>query len=236
MKAIIKYRGRIVTSQDITFIRTLINRNPTASRRKLSKLLCEAWHWRQTNGTLKDMVCRGLMLALHRQGHIELPPPRNKFTPGLRHKTPSTRISIDQTPFRGKLSDLQPLHFLQVRRTPQEKLYNGLIQKYHYLGYSSPVGEHLKYVIYAHKRPIACMAWSSAPRHIGARDRFIGWDQEIRKKNIHLIAYNTRFLLLPWIEVKYLASHILGRMVRRISSDWENLYHHPVYYLETFIC
>jgi hypothetical protein len=98
-----------------------------------------------------------------------------------------------------------------------------------------PVGENLKYLVYSHDRPIACLAFSSAPRHLGSRDRFIGWEPEARLKNIRLIAYNTRFLILPWVSVKHLASHILGRIARGISADWERLYAHPVYFLETFI-
>ncbi len=237
MNVIAKYRGRIVMQKEIDQINALIAANPTASRRRLSELLCEAWNWRQPNGALKDMVCRSLMLLLHRSGHIELPPPRiAAINNAIKHKKkPAQHFTLDQTPIRSKLSALTPLSFRQVRRTPAEKLYNSLIEKHHYLGYTRPVGEHLKYVIYAGDRPVACMAWSSAPRHIGARDRFIGWDQKTRKKHIHLMAYNTRFLILPWVTVKYMASHILGQMAKIVPRDWEQVYHHPLYYLETFV-
>ena len=123
----------------------------------------------------------------------------------------------------------------QVRRTKHEKLFNSLIQQYHYLGYCHPVGEQLKYIVWSGKRPVACFAFSSAPRHIGCRDRFIGWRQEIRKKNIHLMAYNTRFLILPWVGVRYLASHLLSRIARIISDDWQENYAHGIYFLETFV-
>jgi hypothetical protein len=96
-------------------------------------------------------------------------------------------------------------------------------------------GEHLKYLVYALGRPIACLAWSSAPRHLGPRDRFIGWSAEARRKNIRFLAYNTRFLLLPFIRVEHLASHILGHMARQLPEDWERVYGHPVCYLETFV-
>jgi hypothetical protein len=122
-----------------------------------------------------------------------------------------------------------------VRRTPQEALFNSLIEHHHYLGYTQPVGEHLKYLVFARGRPIACMAFSSAPRHLGSRDRFIGWDKQARLKNIGLLAYNTRFLILPWVTVPHLASHILGRMARVLSADWQRLYGHPIYFVETFI-
>jgi hypothetical protein len=123
----------------------------------------------------------------------------------------------------------------QVRRTDDEPLFNSLMEQHHYLGYEQPVGEHLKYLVWAHGRPIACVAWSSAPRHIGARDHYIGWNQQARRRNIRFLAYNTRFLILPWVCVKHLASHILGRMAARISQDWQQMYGHPIYFLETFV-
>jgi hypothetical protein len=123
----------------------------------------------------------------------------------------------------------------QVRRTSQEPLFNSLIEQHHYLGYTQPVGEHLKYLVFAQDRLLACLAWSSAPRHLGPRDRFIGWSAEARRRNIHLIAYNLRFLILPWVEVSHLASHILGRMARQLPRDWEQIYGHAVYFLETFV-
>jgi hypothetical protein len=109
------------------------------------------------------------------------------------------------------------------------------MEQYHYLGYEQPVGEHVKYLITANGQAISCLALSSAPRHLGCRDRFIGWDPEARKRNIHLIAYNTRFLILPWVEVPHLASHLLSCTARRISGDWERMYLHPVHLLETFV-
>ena len=122
-----------------------------------------------------------------------------------------------------------------MRRTPEEALFNSLLEHHHYLGYTQPVGEHLKYLVYAQGRPVACLAWCSAPRHRGSRDRFIGWDKQARLKNIRLLAYNTRFLILPWVTVPHLASHILGRMARTLSVDWQRIYAHPIYFVETFI-
>ncbi len=235
MDARLTYRGRAITDDDVTFIRQLIAADPTASRRALSRKLCEAWNWVQPNGALRDMVCRGLMLTLHRGGHIELPAPRYKLaTPWIRHggRAPA---EIDRTPLQVSLSALRPLQFRQVRRTSDEPLFNALIEQHHYLGYTQPVGEHLKYLVYAQDRPIACLAWSSAPRHLGCRDRFIGWSIEARRRNIRFIAYNLRFLILPWVEVSHLASHILGQMAKLLPKDWERIYGHSVYFLETFV-
>jgi len=230
-----RYRGRVVSAEDVLFIREFIAANPRLSRRKLSSKLCEAWDWKQANGALRDMVCRGLLLMLHRAGEIELPAVRQvSLNPFVRRERPQP-VPIDMTPLTGALADLRTISVQQVRRTSDESLFNSLIEHHHYLGYEQPVGEHLKYLVWAQGRPIACMAWSSAPRHLGSRDRHIGWSAEARRRNIRFIAYNTRFLILPWVEVPHLASHILGRIASSLSKDWEQLYGHPVYFAETFI-
>jgi len=233
---ILTYRGRGVTGTDVDFIQQLIDAHPTASRRALSKKLCEVWGWVQENGALRDMVCRGLMLALHRAGHIKLPPVRcTPPNPLAKRPTPAA-VDVDRTPVRSDLRALRPLEFRQVRRTAEEPMFNALIETHHYLGYTQPVGAHLKYLVHGRDgRLLACLSWSSAPRHLGARDRFIGWSAEARRKNIRFIAYNPRYLILPWVDVPHLASHLLGRMVRRLNRDWESIYGHPLYFLETFV-
>ena len=227
--------GISVTAQEVDFIRKLIEENPHDSRRQLSYKLCDAWHWVQPNGTRRDMVCRSFLLALERKGRIKLPDKR--FTPhnplAIRH--PPRCIEVDQTPIRASVGELLPLQVDLVRRTPQEPLYNSLIAQHHYLGFSHPIGEQLKYLISWGDRPICCMGWSSAVRHLGCRDTFIGWTAEVRKRNLALIGYQTRFLILPWVEVKNLASYLLALIARRICADWEGLYNHPVYLLETFV-
>jgi hypothetical protein len=229
------YRGRSVTGEQIAFIRRLIADRPELSRWKLSRELCEAWQWKQANGALRDMVCRGLLLLLHRTGEIELPPVRRMVRNRIAERARPARVGIEECPLRGSLGDLQPLEFVQVRRSPEEALFNSLLEQHHYLGYERPVGEHLKYLVKAGGHAIACLAWSSAPRHLKLRDRYLGWSEEARQRNVHLLAYNTRFLILPWIEVPHLASHILGRMAKQVSRDWQRLYAHPIYWLETFV-
>jgi len=239
METELKYRGRTITGADIEFIRRLIADNSRLSRRALSSALCEAWGWRQPNGTLCDMVCRGLMLQLHRAGRIELPPVRwVNPNPLARHQPERSKpapVLVDKTPLESSLSGIRPLEIQQVRRTTEERLFNSLLDRHHYLGYTQPIGEHLKYVVYAQDRPIACLGWSSAPRHLGPRDRFIGWSAEARRKNIRFLAYNTRFLILPFVKVPHLASHILARMARQLPIDWEHHYGHSIHYLETFV-
>jgi len=235
MEAAFTFRDRVLTPADIEFIRALIARHPSASRRALSKILCQQWGWRQPNGALRDFVCRSMMLALHRAGHIELPPVRQRSCNPLARRARPAPVQVDTMPIHTDLPGLGPLDMRQVRRTDDEPLFNGLVEAHHYLGYVQPVGEHLKYVVRAQGRPVACLALSSAPRHLGPRDRYIGWSARARKRNIRFVVYNSRFLILPWVQVPHLASHLLGRMARSLSSEWERLYGHPVYFVETFV-
>ena len=230
------YRGRRVSAAEIGFIRELIAAHPGLSRRRLSAKLCQAWNWVQPNGRLRDMVARSLMLELHRTGQIQLPPPR--FCPpnnAARHRAPDGLAIATGLPRECSLAALGPLEIQPVRRTPAEALFGRLMEAHHYLGYTQPVGEHLKYLVYAQGQPVAALAWSSAPRHLGPRDRFIGWSAPQRRAQLHLVAYNSRFLILPWVRVPHLASHLLSRVARRITADWQALYEHPVWLLETFI-
>jgi len=175
------------------------------------------------------------MLELHRGGYIKLPAKKcSPPNPFVERKKPA-EIGIDQSPISTGLKHIRPLKLRQVRRGRLEKLFNSLIETYHYLGYCQPVGEHLKYIVFAGQRPIGCLGLSSAARHIGCRDRFIGWSADSRRKYIHLMAYNTRFLILPWVRVPYLASHILAQMAKVVPVDWQRVYNHRVYYFETFV-
>ena len=241
MAELLRYRGRQVTEADAAFLRDLVAANPGASRRALSELVCGAWNWVQANGAPRAMVCRGLMLALHRAGHIVLPPPRqmSRNPLALPHRAVPAADLFGPTelqPIHAALGDLLPLTFRQVRRTGEERTFNGLIETHHYLGYTQPVGEHLKYLVCSRdQRLLACLAWSSAPRHLGPRDRFIGWSKEQRQRNLRYLVYNPRFLILPWVEVPHLASHILGRMARLLPADWQRIYGHDVMFLETFV-
>lgn len=235
MEALLRYRGRPVTAADVHFIRELIATSPDESRRRLSQKLCEAWGWRQANGAPRDMVARGLMLALARAGHIELPVVRMRPRNPLAVRVRPPAMEVDRTPVSGSLRDLGLLHFRQVRRTPEERRFNSLLETHHYLGYSQPVGEQLKFMVYAGEQPVALFAWSSAARHLGPRDRYLGWDAEGRRRNIRFLAYNTRYLILPWVSVPHLASHLLSRMTRMLSAEWEKVYGHAVYFAETFV-
>jgi hypothetical protein len=231
-----RYRGQEIGPEQVAFLREFIRAHPASSRWKLSRQICEALGWKQANGALRDMVCRGLLLMLERAGEIELPAVRRHIRGQCRTGRPRPEaVLIDASPMAMPLGALGPVEIQPVRRTADEPLFNSLMEHYHYLAYEQPVGEHLKYLAWAQGRPVACLAWSSAPRHLGGRDRYIGWNPEARRRNIRFIAYNTRFLILPWVQVPHLASHILGKVTRALSADWESLYGHPVYFAETFI-
>ena len=235
MDAVIEYRGRRITAQDVASIRQLIAQHPKASRRALSRKLCDVWGWVQPNGVLRDAVCRGLLLKLHRAGHITLPAPRWASVGAASRDRRPAAVEVDTSPIHCRLRELGPLSFRRVRRTDDEPLLDGLIEVHHYLGFTRPVGEHLKFLVRAGERPVACFVWSSAPRHLGPRDRYIGWSSQARRQNIGLLAYNSRFLILPWVKVPHLASHLLGRMARMLPGQWEARYGHSVYFAETFV-
>lgn len=232
---VLKYRGRDVRSDDVDLVKDLIASTPGISRRALSLKVCADWDWTQPNGVPCDGLCRSLMLLLHRAGHISLPPSRWADKPPLPRRKPPAPVDLPQDPLVASLREIGPLEIRQVRRTKDEPLVHSLIEYHHYLRYTRPVGEHLEYLITARGRPIACFVWSSAPRHLGPRDRFIGWSKAARKANIRFVAYQSRFLILPWVHVPYLASHLLGSMSRRLSADWERVYAHPIFFTETFV-
>jgi hypothetical protein len=233
----LRYRGREITEDDVAFLRRLIAESEGCSRREISRRVCVAWGWAQQNGILRDMVCRSLLLLLHRGGRIELPPPRYQTLNNvvLRRRPAPVPDDLDRTPIETTLSDLGELEWRQVRRTIDEGLFDALIAEHHYLGPVRLVGEHLKFLVLARRRPIACFAWSSPPHKLRPRDRFIGWSMAARDRNRHLIAYNPRFLIPPWVKVKHLASHLLGHMARVLPKEWERVYGHEVCYLETFV-
>jgi Domain of unknown function (DUF4338) len=238
MSTVLTYRGRNVSTDDVTFIGQLIVGDPKTNRRALSLRLCREWNWVQPNGVPRDGVCRQLLLALHRAGHITLPPskrPNWSSRPQPSRRKATATIQVTSEPVVARLSEIGPVEIRQVRRTSEETLVDSLVEQHHYLGYVRPVGEHLKYLVSASGRPIGCFCWSSAPLRLRLRDEYIGWSTATREANLRLVAYQTRFLILPWVRVPHLASHLLGRMARQLSADWERVYAHPIYFTQTFV-
>jgi len=142
---------------------------------------------------------------------------------------------VDQYPLLGNITDYGPVTIKMVRNTPLLPLYNSLVNQHHYLGYRQIVGQHLKYMAFIGDRPVACLGWGSAAWAVKSRDAFIGWDKTAREKNLACVVNNTRFLILPWVSIKCLASKLLAMNARRIALDWMVVYKQPVYLLETFV-
>jgi hypothetical protein len=227
-------RKRTITEEDIVQIQTTIDAHWHRGRKHISRVLCQQWKWFQPNGRLKDMACREVLLTLHRKGLVNLPPRLTSAYNEKRNRSVPV-IEVDQTPLRDSLKNLPPVELRSVRNTPDEPLYNSLVQQHHYLGYRQIVGNHLKYVAFIGDRPVACLGWGSAAWKVKSRDDFIGWTPGVRKDRLHFVVNNTRFLILPWVQVKCLASKLLAMNARRICRDWIDTYNYPLYLLETFV-
>jgi len=230
----ITIRKRTINEADLEFIRTTVNKHWGKGRTQISQILCKEWNWIQPNSSLKDMACREVLLTLNRKGLLSLPPRFNSAHNDKRNRS-IPLVEIDQTPLQGTLSDLPPVTLKLVRHTSLEPLYNSLVQQHHYLGYRQIVGNHLKYIAFLDGRAVACLGWGSAAWSVKSRESFIGWNRSTKGKNLHFVANNTRFLILPWVSIKYLASKILALNAKRISDDWVKVYNHPLYLLETFV-
>ena len=212
---LLNYRGRQIREPEVVFLREFIAQNSGLSRNALSIRVCQAWNWVQPNGQLRDQVCRSLMLALHRAGHIELPAARVKaINNAIQHRRVEQLEFCDTSPIEGSLDWLGPLEIRLVRRADGEDTFNYLLSQYHYLSFSRPVGEHLKYLVLAGQRPVACMAWNSGPLKLKLRDELVGAPRQAYAHNLHLIAYNSRYLIAPWVKVPHLASQVLARIAQ----------------------
>ena len=228
-------QGRRVTPQDIQWLRRLINENPSWHRKRLSIEICQLWNWRAANGQLKDMACRNFLLKLERLGHILLPPPLKSANNSLRHRAIQP-VLHQKSLIVAELHAVRPIRIAPVQDRWHDELFKTFLSLYHYLGYSGPVGENIKYMAFdRHDNPLACLLFGAAAWKIAPRDAFIGWDAETRKRNLHLLTNNMRFLILPWVRVQHLASHLLGQIAKRIGADWLQKYGHPIYLLETFV-
>jgi len=232
-RVVFRYRSRELDEQDIRFIRAIIRKHHQRGRSYISRALCEAWQWVQPNGKLKEFAARDLLLRMEEQGLIALPK-------RLRPKNNLKKKSLEQVPLFLK----KPLNgsageydrpCIEPVQSESNYLWDYLVHHHHYLGLPKLVGEHLRYLVTINGQVVACLAWASAAWKVKARDQFIGWDEETKRSNLHLIANNTRFLIPEWIKVKHLASRVLALNLRRLSEDWQKTYGHPVYLAETFV-
>ena len=230
----ITVRKRTICDADLPFIQTLIDEHWQRGRTQISKILCQKWNWFQPNGRTKDMACRELLVTLERQGHLRLPPGLHNGRNEKRNNSVAS-VLLTQSPLLGNITDYGSVTMTLVRNTSLEPLYNSLIHQHHYLGYRQIVGQHLKYMAFIGDRPVACLGWGSAAWAVKSREAFIGWDKSTKENNLAFVVNNTRFLILPWVSIKCLASKLLAMNARRIAPDWMAIYQQPVYLLETFV-
>ncbi len=236
MQESISIQGRVLSPGDVYEIRQLIENNPSWHRTRISKELCELWDWRRPDGRLKDMACRTMLLKLDRRGLISLPARIKGSNNHLRgSKIPDMLHNTD--PISEELRSLQPISLLDVRHDPHNNdLFDCLMSRYHYLGFRTTVGEFVKYLIVdSSGRPLGCMLFGSSAWKCEARDSFIGWDAHTRERNLNRTTNNTRFLILPWVTVKNLASHVLSLALSQLSDDWFRHYGHRPLLVETFV-
>lgn len=231
----ITIQGRLLTKMDIEWICKLMDKNPDWHRTRLSQEICTVWKWVNATGQLKDMACRTMLLKLEQRGYLNLPARRSAAGGNTANKY-CEPVEHSKTGIECNLQVLTPLT-VDVVQSPQAlRLFKHLLAEYHYLGFSGSVGENMKYIVYDRlHRPLTCLLFGSAAWKTAGRDGWIGWNVCTRQAHLHLVTNNMRFLVLPWVKVPHLASHVLGQIARRISADWIQKYGHPIVMLETFV-
>ena len=231
-----RYYGRDFTAAEMALLRELIAGPPALNRHALSREFCRRVGWYKADGGLKDMMARVVMLAMHRDGLIELPPPQG---PQSRPK-PIVFGPLTEPPLLPPPPDLDAVRPLTLRTavsgTREGRLWNEFVARYHYLGYTTLVGAQMRYAVHARdNRPLAMLGFSTAAWTLSPRDRFIGWSRQLREKNLPLVIDNPRFLILPWVRIPNLGSHILALVRRQLPRDWTARYNTTPVLIETFV-
>lgn len=232
----LRLQGRDLSAEDIAQIRQILECHPDWLRKRISQHLCQLWDWHGPNGQLKDMACRTMLLKLHRRAIIALPPGLHDGRNGQRGLRAGS-VQTCSDPIDCRVGELQPVRLERVGQAGKPtELFRSLLQQHHYLGLRTPVGENMRYLAYdRHDRPLACLLFGSAAWKARARDEWIGWDSAARQRNLNLTTNNMRFLILPWVRVRHLASHLLALATHRLSADWQERYGHPIHLVETFV-
>ena len=229
-------QGRTIRPADLLLIQSLLAENPACSRYQLSRLLCAAWDWRDPTGQIKDMAARSLLLKLEQRGWVTLPAKRRASPNRMRHKQVAWVDHATEL-ITGSLRELLPLEVRELSRWPADlPLFECLLRQHHYLSHTGSVGLNLKYLVCDRQgRPVSCLLFGSAAWKCAVRDRFLGWSAPERERALQQITNNTRFLLLPWVQVRHLASHVLSRVLHRLRADWQRKYFRPLHLVETFV-
>ena len=232
----IRVQGRTLSGEDLTFLRALLAQHPHWNRTALSRQLCERWHWRNGAGRLKDMAARTLLRKLHARGLLALPPPALTRPPRPSAQPPAVVPPWLRAPLTGSLHAFQPVRLELAHDSGSRHQVRQWLRQYHYRGFAGAVGENVQYLARdAHGRELAVMVFGAAAWQVAARDRFIGWSAPQRARHLAGLANQQRFLILPWVHVPGLASHLLALATRRLAADWQARYGHPVWLAETFV-
>jgi hypothetical protein len=237
MKETIICQGRKLSIDDLGWLKTLIKNHPTWTRNRLSKEICRHWHWCTATGQLKTFAARSLLLKLEQRSLVNLPPVRTSMIRPERKPAAGLKTIPDKHSITTSLAELQPLKILVPQKGSLENQhFEYYLLHHHYLGFNRTVGENIKYLIQDQfSRDLGCVLFGSAAWKTEDRDRFIGWSDSIRQQNVNFITNNTRFLILPWVTVPHLTSHVLGLILRRLNRDWLDKYNHSIYLVETFV-
>ena len=231
-----RYYGRDFSAGEMALLRALIAGPPPLNRHMLSKEFCRRIGWFKPDGGLKDMMARVAMLAMHKDGLIALPAPQGRHNrPGPIVFGPDTEAPLFPAPTT--LDKVRPLDLRPVvRGTRESKLWNEFVSRYHYLGYKILVGAQMRYAVHDRNGwPLAMLGFSTAAWKLAPRDNFIGWTRQLREKNLPFVVDNPRFLILPWIKIPNLGSHILALIRRRLPDDWTERYNTTPVLIETFV-
>jgi hypothetical protein len=229
-----RYCGRDFDAADLDTIRRIITEDPDRTRAAISRLVCEQLSWKKPNGTLKDMSCRVALLRMQEDGLLVLPPPRqgNGNGKAWRRRTPAAQPGFPVTAPAGEIKDLV---LETVNGREASYLWNEYVDRYHYLGYTPLPGAQFRYFASTRGQVVALLGFSASAWKTEPRDRYIGWTREQRENRLHYVVNNSRFLILPWIRSRHLASRLLGMAARRIAADWEARYAYRPVLLETFV-
>lgn len=230
-----RYSGRNFTNTELQFIRQLIADNPSLNRAQLSRLVCKQLNWLKPNSTLKEMSCRVAMLRMQDDEVLTLPKPKRKHTPPCAQKNIIfTDKTAEQPLCQQPVHQFKHIELILVNKN-NSKLWNEYIQRYHYLGYNPLPGAQLRYFAKADDEIVGLLGFGASAWKTAPRDNFIGWTQTQREKNLQLIVNNARFLILPWVQSKNLASKLLGLIAQQLPHDWFQRYHYKPVLLETFV-
>lgn len=229
-------RRRRIGEEDLLLIRGLIGAEGHLGRSHISNRLCEIWDWRQANGRFRQIACRDLLRQLDCKGLVKLPPQLHAARRVGYQNVVSPDDLLDRVPLEGSLALLRnEIQVSLVQGAEQVGLFKRLVGTYHYLGCQQAQGAQIKYLARYRDRPVACLSFGPAAFRVAARDQFIGWSPPQRQERLPWVVNNDRFLVLPWVEVPHLASFVLSRCLRRLRSDWRQIYQQDLVLAETFI-